>query len=166
MELYDVIGQRHSQRSYAKKPIDRQILTRIVDCARLAPSGVNRQEWKFVVVDDPALKARVADAADYGKFIADAGACIAVFYGDNAVCPVEDCAAATQNMILAATAEGLGTCWVGSHKSPHSAAVKELLGAPQGWELAVLLAVGYVDEPAQPRQKKTLDDVLSWNGFA
>lgn len=166
MELYDVIGQRHSQRSYLNKPVDREILSRIVDCARLAPSGVNRQEWKFIVVDDPALKGKIAQAAAYGKFIADAGACIAVFYSADAVCPLEDCCAATENMILAATAENLGTCWIGSHKTPHSPAIKALLGVPEKWELATLLAVGYVKAPAVPRQKKTLDEVLSWNGFA
>ncbi len=165
MDLYALMARRRSVRRYKKEPVPRETLERLVDAATKAPSGCNQQGWVFVVADDPAVKAQIAKLARYGRFIADAGACIAIFCGKETLCLVEDCAAAAQNIMLAAVAEGLGTCWVNSHGLPHSAGVEKLLGCPPTHELAVLLAVGVPEEiPASPH-KKPLEEVLRWNRF-
>jgi nitroreductase len=165
MEFYEVLQSRRSVRQYKNQKVDRKVLEKLIDSARIAPSGVNRQEWKFVVVDDEDLKGKIAEACDYGKFIAQASVCIAVCSHTGAVTPVEDCAAACENIMLSAVAEGLGTCWVGSRNNKHTETVEALIRCPQGWELMALLAVGVPQEALPPRaDKKRLEDVLVWNG--
>jgi nitroreductase len=134
-----------------------------VDCGRLAPSGYNKQPWTFVVVTDRDLLGRIAALARYGRFIAGAGACVAVAMGESETL-VEDASAATENMIIAAVSLGLGSCWVNSYRQGHSRAVGELLRFPAGRELAVLLALGYPEDEST-RPKKSLSEVLRWNAF-
>lgn len=163
MEFYDVVNARRSQRSYENKPVPRDILEKLVKTGCAAPTGVNKQAWKFVVVDDAEIKLQVAQSTKYGPFLADAGACVAIFYSADAVTGIDDCCAAANNILLAAVAEGLGGCWIGSNKAPHGPAVKEILGVPEDWELAVMLAIGYVKQPSDARPRKPMQDVLFWN---
>lgn len=163
--MYELMAKRRSVRRYKKERVPRETLAKLVDAGIKAPTGCNQQGWVFVAVDDPEIKAEVAKLTRYGRFIADAGACIAIFCDRNTLCLVEDCAAATQNIMLAAVAEGLGTCWVNSHGLPHAAGVEKLLGCPPSHKLVVLMAVGVPEEiPASP-EKKPLADVLRWNRF-
>lgn len=164
MDTIKVIKSRTSIRKYKPVPVPREILADLVDCARLAPTGYNQQPWVFVVVTEQAVRSRIAQAARWGKFIQDAGACIAVFCRIGAETMLEDACAATENMIIAAQAYGLGTCWVNSHQKAHSEAIKRILSCPAEFELVTLLAVGY---PAEVRQaaKKPLDEVIRWEGF-
>lgn len=165
MYIYEAIENRRSVRKYRKDCVLRETLERIVKAGTAAPTGGNQQGWVFVVVDDPAIKAKIADIAKYGRYIADAGACIAVFCDRQAMCVVEDCSAAVENMLLAATAEGLGSCWVAAYQNSNSEPVGRLLGCPASHELVALVAVGVPDgEPPKPN-KKRLDEVLRWNGF-
>ncbi len=163
-ELLQVIKKRRSIRKYEDREIPKEILEDLVDCGRLAPTGYNAQPWVFVVVTDKELKAQIAQLATYGRFIKEAGACIAVFCRKDAITPLEDACAATENIIIAACAYGLGTCWVNSYRKAHSKAVEALLGCPQDMELATLLAVGYpAEHPTRP--KKALSEVLRWERF-
>lgn len=166
-EAIKVIKSRRSVRKYIDKEIPEVILKEIIDCARLAPSGNNRQPWMFLVITDWEKKEKIASLARYGKFIKEAGACIGVFVDESATTtPLLDAAAATENIMLAATALGLGTCWVSSYKREHSEEVKKLVNCPPNMELAALISVGYYDESTvgMPK-KKELDEVLRWNTF-
>lgn len=165
MTLRDAMENRRSVRRYRPDAVPRETLERLVSAAILAPSGCNAQGWVFVVVDDPETKGRVAAATQYGRFIADAGACVAVFCDRRSPCAVEDCAAATENMMLAAVEEGLGTCWVHSHGVGHATAVEKLLDCPPTHELMVLMAVGVPEGTPVKPVKKALGEVLRWNGF-
>ncbi len=165
MNLYDAMRKRRSVRKFKPEPVSRETLAKLVEAATLAPSGCNAQGWVFVVVDDPKMKAKVAQECKWGRFIGEAAACVAVFCDKSSICLIEDCSAATENMILAAVAEGLGTCWVNSHGLPHAPAIEKLLGCPASHELAVLLAVGVPDGEPQKPQKKALEEVLRWNRF-
>ena len=78
-EAIKVIKSRRSVRKYIDKEIPEEILKEIIDCARLAPSGNNRQPWMFLVITDWEKKEKIASLARYGKFIKEAGACIGVF---------------------------------------------------------------------------------------
>jgi nitroreductase len=165
MDLYDAMKKRRSVRKFRAEAVSRETLEKLVAAAILAPSGCNAQGWVFVVVDDPSARRKIAAACKWGRFIGDAAACVAVFCDKTTLCLVEDCAAATENLMLAAVAEGLGTCWVNSHKLPHAPAIERLLGCPESHELAVLIAVGVPEEiPASP-EKKPLGAVLRWNKF-
>lgn len=165
MEILSLLKQRRSVRKYLDTPIERKVLEDLVDCARLAPSGYNRQSWVFVVVTDSGIRAKIADAARWGTFIRQAGACIAVFCSSGDGTPLEDACAATQNIITAAGAHGLGTCWVNSHQKEHARQVEALLRCPEGMELMTLIAVGVPDGTPKAPPKKALEDVLRFNGF-
>lgn len=165
MDTIKIIKSRRSVRKYLDKEIPKEVLEDIVDCGRLAPSGYNKQPWIFVVVVDKEIKEKVAEASISGKFIKDAGACIAVFCEKDAETALEDASAATENMIICAQTYGLGTCWVNTYKKANSPKIKEILNCPEDMELMTLIAVGYpAEEPKNP-PKKSLSEVLRWNSF-
>ena len=164
LDAIQAMKSRVSIRAYKPLPVPREMLVDIVDCGRLAPNGYNHQAWIFVVVTDQQVRRRIADAAHYGSFIRDAGACIAVFCKIGVETMVEDACAATENMIIAAQAYGLGTCWVNAYKKAHSTSVKDILNYPGDYELVTLFALGYPDE-IKKTPKKPLDDLIRWNSF-
>ena len=162
------IKNRKSIRSYIDKKVPQEILEDLIDCARLAPTGYNKQAWKFAVITDKEIKKEIAGEAKYGRFIKEAGACVAVFCDENeALTSLEDASAATENILIAAAAYGLGTCWVNSYKKEHSNEVENILNTPDNYTLMTLIAVGYYESEKEnkERNKKSLDEVLVWNKF-
>src|SRR5512137_9503 len=101
MDAILALKTRRSVRSYKPDPVPREIIEDIVDCGRLAASAINIQPWEFVVVTDGALRRRLAEATDHGRFIADSPACVVVLCRDSKYY-LEDGSAATENMLLAA----------------------------------------------------------------
>ena len=164
MNVVEVIKSRRSIRKYQNTTIPDAVITEIIECARMAPSGHNAQPWRFVVVTDPEIRKQIASFARWGSFIKEAYACIAVFCSRDSNLRVEDAAAATQNIMLAAWHFSLGTCWVNSHQKEHSKSVESLLKCPGTYELMTLIALGYPDETPQA-DKKNLEEVMSWNSF-
>ncbi|MFN2341000.1 MAG: nitroreductase family protein [Halanaerobium sp.] len=161
------IKERRSVRKYIDKKIPKQILEEIIDCARLAPTGNNRQAWSFLVITDDKIKSKIASFARYGRFIEEAGACIAVFVDqDKATTPLQDASAATENIMIAAKSYDLGTCWVNSYQKKHSKKIKKLVNCPQDMELMTLMSVGYYDEDdVNMPAKKSSSEVMVWNQF-
>ena len=82
METLEVLRKRRSVRRFKDIPVEREKIEEIIDCARLAPSANNFQPWEFIVVTDPSKRKEVANATDYGKFIAQSPVCVAVFFRD------------------------------------------------------------------------------------
>lgn len=164
MDTLIALKSRTSIRKYADSSIPKNILEEIVDCGRLAPTGYNDQPWIFVVVTDTNLKSSIAEKTKHGKFISEAAACIAVFCNTQARTILEDACAATENILIAAQAFNLGTCWVNSYKQKHSQAVSELLHSPDDYELMTLIAIGVPGEQKQT-VKKPLADVIRWDSF-
>ena len=141
MDLYETIGMRRSIRSFSKDPIPHDVLERILEAAREAPSANNLLPWRLVVVSDPGKRAALASGI-YGKFLAEAPVVIAAC-GDTKASPEwykVDTSIALEHVVLAATAEGLGSCWVGSFDK---AAAMGILGIPAGQDLVALMALGY-----------------------
>ncbi|TYP49260.1 nitroreductase family protein [Thermosediminibacter litoriperuensis] len=163
-EAIRVLKERRSVRQYTQKPIPREILEDIVDCARLAPSANNVQPWVFVVVTEEEGKKELARLATWGKFIADAAACVAVFCEKDNNHAVEDGSAATENIMLAAKAYGIGSCWVAGYRRPYSEEVRQFLGVPEKYELISLVPLGYADKTPNP-PKKPLSEVLKWEKY-
>ena len=157
LEVFEAIKGRRSIRKYTKNPVPEDFITKILDAGRWAPSAGNRQPWTFIVLKDEKVKNEVAEAATYGKFLADAPIGIAV-----AIDPrvshrsggVEDGAAATQNMLLAAHALGLGTCWIGSYNSTYEEEVKRILDIPKHNRLLSIISVGFPAESPLATRKK------------
>jgi len=130
----------------------------MLEAARLAPSAGNRQPWYFIVVRDPELKRRVAEAARGQMFIADAGA-IVVAVSDPTVSPRwhdKDVMIAMEHLILVATELGYGTCWIGAFDEGE---VKRVLGIPEQYRVVALTPVGVPAESPPPRPRKGLEEI-------
>lgn len=152
-------------RQYAPQPVPRGVLEQIVDAGRLAATARNVQPWHFVVVTERATLDALAELCEYGKFLAQAPACIVVFCDADAKYYLEDGSAATQNMLVAAHALGVATCWIAGDKKPYAADVAKLLHAPPSVRLIALIAAGYAAGPAPSPPKKALKEVLHWERF-
>ena len=164
MDALTAIAERHSTRQFTPKPVPQPLLEQIVDAGRLAPTAMNEQPWVFVVVTDAAMRQQLAALTDYGRFIADAGACVVVFCRDTKYY-LEDGCAATENVLLAATALGVQSCWVAGDKKPYAGQVAQLLGVPAGYKLISLLALGYAAAPGGAHAKRALAEVLHWEKY-
>ena len=163
MDAIDCLKTRRSIRIYEHRCVPREIIEDIVDCGRLAATAINIQPWLFLAVDEEGLRKRIAEITDYGKFIAHAPACVVVFCR-NVKYFVEDGSAATQNILNAARAHGLGSCWVAGHQKAYGARIRTLLGVPDEYVLVSLVALGYPAETRSP-EKRPLADVMRWTRY-
>ncbi|MEO0077258.1 MAG: nitroreductase family protein [candidate division WOR-3 bacterium] len=171
MEFYDVIKQRRSVRAYKPTPIDDNVLERILEAGRLAPSAKNIQPWKFIVVKDPKIKQELVVACRNQEFIAQAPIVICAVAlekiawgrmgGYWSSYPV-DVAIALEHIILAATNEGLGTCWIGAYDE---SAVKKILNIPDDVKVIALTPLGYPAQETSPRPRKPLSEITSFDSF-
>jgi len=163
MDAIEALKTRRSVRAYRSEPVPRQIIEDIVDCGRLAATAINVQPWEFIVVTEPKMLRIIAETTDHGKFIAQVAACVVVLCRDTKYY-LEDGSAATQNILLAARAHGLGSCWVAGDKKPYASDICHLVRAPQGYKLVSLVPMGYPAEtPVQT--KRPLADVLHWERY-
>ena len=168
MDFFETIRKRKSVRSFTSTPVPRDVLIKFLDAARLAPSAGNVQPWHFVIVRDKDKRAKIAKGCRYGKFLAESPVVI-VACGDRKASPrwhAIDTAIALEHLVLAATALGLGTCWIGSFNEKE---IREMLKLPQNFEIVALVALGYprkkLDFLAKllhtVRPKKELEDIVS-----
>ena len=164
MNGLELIKKRRSIRNYRLEPVAKDLLEKIVDAGRLAATAINIQPWEFIVITEPERRKELAGIAEHGKFIKDAGACIAVVAKDTKYY-LEDGAAATENILLAATELGLGACWVAGDKKPYAGKVLSLLGVPGGYKLISLIAIGYPEGDLPNPAKRPLSEVLHWERF-
>ena len=142
MEVFDCIRNRRTVREFRPDPIPEEVLRKILQAGRWAPSSSNSQPWHFVVVQDPATLKRLGEIATQGTFVASAPVVIAIVM-ENATRPQLDAGRAIQQMELVAWSEGLGTCFVGVRQEEQQRAVKSLLGIPAELELITVMPYGY-----------------------
>jgi nitroreductase len=170
MEFFETIRSRRSVRSYLFQTVEEDKIRLVLESARLAPSADNRQEWRFVVVKDAQVRQKLSIAAEGQAFVAEAPVVIAC-------CSVEsdrlmscghpayavDLGIAIEHMALAATALGLGSCWIGAFDE---ARVREILGIPKQVRVVEMLALGYPKHVPGPRQRLPLERLVhreTWN---
>lgn len=164
MEALETIKQRRSVRKFKATPVAKEYIEQLIDAGRLAPTARNDQPWEFIVVTNPETRKQIAALTDYGKFIAEAPVCIAIFCKPTKYY-LEDGSAATENILLAATALGLGSCWIAGDKKPYCAKIAELLQVPPDYKLVSLIVVGYSAAPVSPPPKRSLTEVIHWEKF-
>ncbi len=161
MNALEAIGKRRSVRKYTGEPIPGKDLEKIVDAGRLAATGSNRQPWDFVVVTDRAMIERLKVAAEWME---KAAAIIAVVMDPSSRWWVEDGSAAVENILIASTALGYGSCWLEGYTLPHEEEFKKLLGVPKEKRLLTLVPIGVpAEEPT--REKRSLQEVLHWERY-
>jgi nitroreductase len=166
MDVMEAIKSRRSIRNYKDKPVEDEKLKAILESARLSPSASNRQERKFVVIKDKAMREKLVDAAHGQRFVGQAPVVIVACATETArIMPCEepsypiDMAIAVDHITLEAVEQGLGTCWIGAFKQDD---VKKLLGIPDNAKVIALLPLGYPDETPEPRPRKSLDETVSY----
>lgn len=165
MDAIEALRGRRSIRRFTDQAVEKEKIETIIDCARLAPSAINIQPWEFVVVTNSTKREEIARLTDYGKFIKDAPVLVAVFCKETKYY-LEDGCAATENILIAAHALGLGACWVAGDKKAYAEAVRETLDVPEGYKLVSLIPIGYPAEwPRGEAYKRALKDVLHWEKF-
>lgn len=171
MKVLDVIQKRRSVRKYKEDPIPEKALMRVLEAARLAPSGKNFQPWKFIIVKDKALKEKLAQASAGQFFMAEAPIIIVgCGFPDNCYAHMGrymkswsvDVTIALEHLILQAREEGLGTCWIGSFEEEE---VKTILNIPENVKVLALTPLGYPDEIPRFRGRKSLDEIISYDRF-
>jgi nitroreductase len=162
-EMLEFLKKRRSIRAYTEQPVAREVLEDIVDFGRLAATAMNDQPWEFVIVTDKAVLRRLPEMTGHAQFIATAAACILVI--SKPTCHyLEDASAASEHILLAAHAHGLGACWVAGEKEAYADAIRQLAGAPEGYRLICLIPVGYPAESPE-MEKRSLQDVLHWETY-
>jgi nitroreductase len=171
LDVFEAIRLRKSVRVYDSKLVPQDILLKILETAQLAPSAGNAQPWHFVVVADKMTREKLSEGL-YAKFLAEAPVVI-VGCGDEEASSKwhrVDVTIALEHIVLAATSEGLGTCWVGSFDE---SAVRKLLKVPEKYRVVALLAVGYPRErldlarkaSSLVRSRKKLEQIVSFDEF-
>ena len=161
MDALEAIRKRRSVRDYTGEPIPREDLLKIVDAGRLAASGHNHQPWDFVVVTEREMIDQLKVAA---KWMEKAAAIIAVVMDPSSRWWLEDGAAAVENMLIASTALGYGSCWLEGNTVPREEEFKELLGIPTEKKLLTLVPVG-VPAKWPTKEKKDLEEILHWETY-
>ena len=187
LTVMEAIEKRRSIRKFKPEPVPDEMISQMLEAARLAPSGTNRQPWRFQIVKEGALKKRLFEEATFGSdHIAEAsviivcGAELLTFVKGHELAPPDSeyygadsedweeirkfipdahmyTAIAVEHMVLAATALGLGTCWVQRIKFGQTA---KILGWPRHIVVLTLLLVGYPDEEPPPRPRVAIGDIV------
>jgi len=166
VEVLDAIFERFSCRSFRADPVSSELLMKLVDAGRIAPTSMGRQPWEFVVITDVSTLRELSKQIENGRFLAQAAACIAVLCRSDVRAAVEDGSAATENILLAATGLGLGSCWIAGNGKPYQKDVERLLRAPDGLKLISLVALGYPGAKMPvDRRRRPLQEVLHWQRF-
>lgn len=174
MDVFEAIAGRRSVRKYKADPVPDAVLARVLEAGGLAPSGHNRQPWRFVVVrDEGRRRAVAAAAAPHNRFIAEAPVVLA-FLGflayEGAPAPGArtrgswtwdmyvryNVAIAAAYATLAAAAEGLGTCWINNYDEER---VRSILKIPEEYALVCLMTLGYADEEPRPKPRLPLSQL-------
>ncbi len=157
-EGINLLMTRRSVRAYTEEPVSERDVETILRAAMAAPSAGNEQPWHFVVVRDRETMRQITRVHPYAGMLEEAALCIAVTaelalekYKDMWV---QDCSAATQNILLAAHALGLGAVWLGVHPvAEREAGLKRILALPEGVECLALVSIGRPAEQPEPADR-------------
>lgn len=173
MDLYEVMRTRRSIRSYKADPIPEEVLNRVLEAARIAPSGSNRQPWRFILVQDEKVKRQLVPACGSQSFIAEAPVVVVAcghnihynrggYMGEMSV--LVDVSIGFTHLILAARAEGLGTCWIGAFNNDE---VKRILNIPDDANVVAVTPLGYPKDEKfrEPSSRKGLEEIISTDRF-
>jgi nitroreductase len=172
MELSEAIKGRRSVRAFKQKDMPEEMVEKLIDAARHAPSAGNIQPWEFVIAKKPDTKKQLAQAANQ-KFIKKAPVVIVVCANENrssmgygsrgkTLYCIQDTAAATQNILLTAYSLGLGACWIGAFNEDKA---KRALNAPEGIRPMAIVPVGYPNETPSRRGIRPLNQIIRYDGF-
>ena len=151
MDVFEAIRTLLAVREYDDRPIPDRVVRRILEAGRLTASGMNKQPWRFIVVQDPEMLRQLGAAAPSGRYVASAPLAIVVVAEGGTRMALSDGSRAIQDMLLAAWGEGVGGNWVGFGGLDE---VRALLGIPQELDVLAILPFGYPAQPVGKGDKK------------
>ncbi|MDP2002002.1 MAG: nitroreductase family protein [Desulfurivibrionaceae bacterium] len=161
--ILNAIEQRRSIRTFTGQPVELAALYDIIQAGVWAPSGLNNQPWRFVIVTDATIRARLAEQTTYGHIIAGAPALIGVYLDREAVYDdlkdAQSAGACIQNMLLATEALDLGAVWLGQILKNRET-VRRIFGLAENLELMAVLAIGHPSRRDQQSQRKPLAEFI------
>jgi nitroreductase len=172
MNVFEAISRRRSVRNYSTRPIPDEVMARMCQTLHMAPSACNLQPWHFVLVLDQTLRQQIAKAASEQLWMAAAPITVVAcglpgqayqHMGGHGNSVDMDIAIALDHLMLAAAAEGLGTCWIGAFPEPE---IKRLIGVPAGVKIVAMTPLGYpatadLHHPFQESDRKPLAEIFS-----
>jgi nitroreductase len=178
-KMLELIISRQSDRKYSNKPIEKEKLERIIEAGRMAPSACNAQPWKFIVVDEPVLLGKIAEAASarligMNIFIEQAPVLIIVVREKpnmsskvggtikNKDYSLIDIGIASENICIQAKAEGLGSCLIGWFDER---ILRKLLGIPRSKRVELIITLGYSMSDPRGKKRKPVDETVSYNKY-
>ncbi len=170
MDTFDALRARKSVRSYDPTAVPDDVLDKVLEMGRIAPSANNLQPWHFIVVKDEKKRRRLS-GGKWAGFLIESPVVI-VGCGDRNLSPewhAVDTTIALTQMVAAATAEGLGTCWIGSFDEDN---VRSVVNVPENYTVVAMLALGYPKDKfdvkkllAKPKARKDAGEVFSSEEF-
>lgn len=179
MKFLELVNKRYSVRSYKDKPVDRKIIERCLEAARLAPSASNSQPWYFIVVDDPELKDKIARRTfnrfiSFNRFAREAPVLVVVITEKSNLFArvggmikgkrynLIDIGIAVEHFCLQATEEGIGTCILGWFDEE---GIKKILKIPKNKSVDLIITMGYPKDKPKKKNRKSLDEIRSYNKY-
>lgn len=178
MHILEIVRQRRSIRRYLDRPVEREKILACLEAARWAPSADNVQPWRFLIVDDPEIRSRLAKQAFSGiyfvsRFASRAPVLIVIMARldiianrigkqvQNVHFYLIDVGIAGEHIVLQAEELGLGTCWIGWFNARR---VRKVLRIPRKYKIVAMMSMGYYErKPSRPKKRKTLEDIVWFN---
>jgi nitroreductase len=158
VDVYEAIINRKSVRAFQDREVSEDSISRLLEAARLAPSASNRQEWRFIVVRNPATRKQLSKAAMGQKFVGEASVVLVCCAETDShvmtcgqLCYPIDVAIAIDHITLCAAADELGTCWIGAFDEGE---VKKIIDIPPHIQVVGLLPVGYPKDPSRAEKNR------------
>ncbi len=170
MSIPELFLQRRSVRKFNDKEVEKEKIEAVIKAAMYAPSAVNRQPWHFIVIDDRKILDEILRVHSHANVLSTATCAILVCGDENLHHDtgyyVADCGAATENLLLAATSIGLGSCWIGVYPRERRMNIfKVMFDLPDHVQPFALVALGYSDENRSV-PKRYQPDRISHNKWA
>lgn len=170
--VLNTILKRTSIRSYENKPVEKEKIKKLLRAGMAAPTAMSKQPWHFVVVTDKGQLQKLSEANPYAAMAAKAPLAIVVCgdmnkaaEGEARECWIQDCSAASENILLAATGMGLGAVWTGTYPSKERCAdVAKVLGLPESLIPLNTIVIGYPDADVSPKDKWNTENI-SYNTY-
>jgi len=172
--FFSLIEKRRSIRKFKQLPVEEEKVNKLIEAALRPMSGRGRNPWRFIVVNQPDLIQKLADARPSGStFLKNAPLAVVILADpEKTDVWVEDAAIATTFLHLAATDLGLGSCWVQVRKRDHNKTttaeeyIRKILNIPENFKVESMLAVGYADEEKAPHPRESLQlEKVTFNSF-
>lgn len=161
--ILEIIKTRRSVRKFKDDPVSEEMLGKILEAGRWAPSGLNNQPWKFAVIEDPVIKEEISRLTIYSGIVTSAKILIAVFLdhseGYHRTKDVQAIGACIENMLIETHSLGLGAVWLGEIIKSNEE-IKDTLGVNKNLEFMALIALGYPDEKTRRGKRKELKDLV------